>query len=385
MKKYISIFLLTSFIGLSIAPAVNITNDIRGPKDLSHQGISWFNRTNLFNMDFTLPYLGYIYYRLGLSISPENTIIGKDGWLFLGDRHAYVISELRGQKPFKRAKLDGFANARSRWDQMVKEQGGIGYFVSVAPNSHTIYREMMPEWAAKANTSPNINYLLHQAKDDNTLIDLSKLIISHKNSSQTPLYYKTDTHWNELGAWYGYEALKNKISITDPSLKWLDRNNIKFKYNERNGGDLSRFLRISPFIKDTEVAVEIKPNSKLHITDWLGKTIRDGDLSDRQENMTHELIINSSNALNNKKVLWLRDSFGIALYPYMNATFSTLMQKHYKEVLEDPCQLKRAIREFKPDLVIITVVERNSLSPFFGNYPKENSVVLEQKELSCKG
>ncbi|MOA07038.1 hypothetical protein D3C78_1267130 [compost metagenome] len=80
----------------------------------------------------------------------------------------------------------------------------------------------MPEWAAKANTSPNINYLLHQAKDDNTLIDLSKLIISHKNSSQTPLYYKTDTHWNELGAWYGYEALKNKISITDPSLKWLD-------------------------------------------------------------------------------------------------------------------------------------------------------------------
>lgn len=116
--------------------------------------------------------------------------------------------------------------------------------------------------------------------------------------------------------------------------------------------------------------VKIKTSSKIVVTDYKGNTLRVSDTSDRQEDMSKQLIVHTSNALNDKKVLWLRDSFGVALYPYMNATFSTIMQQHYQDVLTNPEYMKKLITEFKPDLVIITVIERNSLSEYFENAPE---------------
>ncbi|MCW1877808.1 hypothetical protein OMR58_25545 [Erwinia sp. INIA-01] len=369
MKKYIKSFIIASILGLLVVPAINVYNGIGGTNPLQKNGFAWLKNSNFFNMDFSLPYLGFALYKNGISISPENVVVGKDGWLFLGDRHAYVMSESRNLKPFNKMRMDKFAEARLKWDSFVKSQGGIGYFVSVAPNSHSIYREKMPDWASKAKPSANIEYLLSKSDNDKTLADLGSSIRLNKNSSHLPLYFKTDTHWNSLGAWYGYQDLQKKLSHSDPSLKWLGPEDIKFSYNERSGGDLSRFLRITQFVKDTAVSVEINRNSKIHITDFKGNNIRSSDLSDRQDNMEKQLIVYSSNALNNKKVLWLRDSFGGALYPYMNATFSTIMQQHYQDVLSDPKHLRKMIQEFNPDLVIITTVERNALSGYFGNFP----------------
>ena len=372
MKKYITSFLAASAIGLSVVPAINIYNDYKGTKSLLPNGLSSIHYDNLYSMDFALPDLGYLYYKQGASISPENTIVGKDGWLFLGDRHAYVMSESRGLKPFNKERMDRFAKARHKWDEFVKAQGGIGYFVSIAPNSHTIYREMMPEWASKAKSSPNVEYLLSKSRSDATLADLSISIKKYKNLSHEPLFYKTDTHWNESGAWYGYQDLQRKISQTAPSLKWLDPQDIHLSFKDKSGGDLSRFLRITSFVKDTEVSVRIKRDSKVFVTDFEGNIIRSGNLSDRQENMEKQLIVHSSNALNDKKVLWLRDSFGVALYPYMNATFSTIMQSHYQQVITNPELLEKMIKDFKPDLVIITMIERNAVSGYLGNFPATN-------------
>lgn len=369
MKKHIKSFLIISSFGLSIVPAINIINDINSSKNRQEKNISWLNHNKLFSLDFALPYIGYVYYINGASISPDNVVVGKEGWLFLGDRHAYVMSESRGLKPFNKERIDRFSEARGKWNDLVKSQGGIGYFVTIAPNSHTIFREKMPNWAAKTTSSPNIEYLLSKAPKDKTLADLSTSIKKYKDLSHVPLYYKTDTHWNEFGAWYAYNDLQRKIGQTDPSLKWLSAEDIHLTFREKEGGDLSRFLRITPFIKDIEAEVFIKRNSKINVSDFGGNTIRNSDLSDRQENMDKEIIVTSSNALNDKKVLWLRDSFGVALYPYMNATFSTIKQQHYQDVLNKPEYFKELIRDFKPDLVIVTTIERNSVSGYFGNFP----------------
>lgn len=92
-------------------------------------------------------------------------------------------------------------------------------------------------------------------------------------------------------------------------------------------------------------------------------------MSDRQENRDKEIIVNSSKALNDKKVLLMRESFGVALYPYMNVTFSTIKQQHYQDVLNKPEYFRELIRDFKPDLVIVTTIERNSVSGYFGIFP----------------
>jgi len=71
--------------------------------------------------------------------------------------------------------------------------------------------------------------------------------------------------------------------------------------------------------------------------------------------------------LNGKKVLWLRDSFGTAMAPFMAATFSETLQIHYETA--DTALLARLVETFKPDYVFVTVVERAARRKRFGSVP----------------
>ncbi|WP_147288212.1 hypothetical protein [Pseudomonas aeruginosa] len=83
MKGKIYSFIFISIAVLGIAPAVNIEQAISSNKPLPETIVGWKDLS--YNMDFTLPYIGMIFYKLGISISPEKVIIGRDGWMFLGD------------------------------------------------------------------------------------------------------------------------------------------------------------------------------------------------------------------------------------------------------------------------------------------------------------
>ena len=80
---------------------------------------------------------------------------------------------------------------------------------------------------------------------------------------------------------------------------------------------------------------------------------------------TKPLLVKSSGALNNKKVLWLRDSFGNSLSPLMAATFSDVMQLHWSEALKPGGSFARLVQDWQPDYVFVTVVERNARAAVF--------------------
>jgi hypothetical protein len=62
-------------------------------------------------------------------------------------------------------------------------------------------------------------------------------------------------------------------------------------------------------------------------------------------------------ALNDKKVLWLHDSFGNAMRPFMRATFSEIL--HIHPDLMPPDKLSAIVESYKPNYVIVTAVERS--------------------------
>ncbi|MNN72234.1 hypothetical protein D3C81_1882500 [compost metagenome] len=70
------------------------------------------------------------------------------------------------------------------------------------------------------------------------------------------------------------------------------------------------------------------------------------------------LLVRSEKALNHKRVLWLRDSFGSAISPLMAATFSETLQIHHQWT--NPKVIAELVEKFKPDLVVVTIVERNT-------------------------
>lgn len=78
----------------------------------------------------------------------------------------------------------------------------------------------------------------------------------------------------------------------------------------------------------------------------------------------------SPRARNKKRVLWLRDSFGLALAPFLAATFTETIEIHWSEALRSHGkQLVELVDSWDPDYVIVTVVERDALSGALAQYP----------------
>lgn len=80
------------------------------------------------------------------------------------------------------------------------------------------------------------------------------------------------------------------------------------------------------------------------------------------------VLVHAEGALNQARLLWLRDSFGTALSPYMSATFSDVLQVHWATGLA-PGALDDMVSRWRPDHVLVTVVERGARNAAFAALP----------------
>lgn len=89
----------------------------------------------------------------------------------------------------------------------------------IVPDALTVYPEQMSE-AEQAKVQTDDSRLKQavaalNSVDGCTAIDLTETLVSHKADGK--LYYATDSHWTELGGYYGYAALINEISRDFPA------------------------------------------------------------------------------------------------------------------------------------------------------------------------
>lgn len=367
MKIKIVLSLAVFFMALLLVPITNLVGNMPLARDALKESrlVEFF-----FNVDFLEGYLNRLLFDFGFSSDPEQAIVGKDGWVFLGDKHVNVMSETRGMSEPDVGLISGIHLARQAWHVRIKNQGGLGLYVMIAPNKHSVYSENLPDWAVAAEPRKMVSAFLETGRSDSTLIDLYESMLKAKAEAPYSLYYKTDTHWNNLGAWYGYKAMSEAIGRSHPWIKWLtDESVVVTGEIERAGGDLSNFLRLRDYLTDREVGIEITQDIKVHRSALHADGQKSENESVNIDSPQVPVLMESKNALNNMKVLWLRDSFGDALSPYMEATFSTLVRQHFGAVLGEPAVFQKLIDEFKPDLVIMTTVERQSFVPFFANMP----------------
>jgi len=313
------------------------------------------------NVDGLMTILGMLGYPVGISTDYNQAIIGRNGWLFLGDGHGQVLSESRGVAPINRSHINSVHTARDAWEKHVLAGGALGFYTMVAPNKHTIYSEFLPKWLLrnKDKRVENSTQYYYETSGDNHLVDIRERMKLAKDSSQHDLYYKTDTHWNFLGAWFGYQGLAANVKKFHPDIIFLEENDISsMEVIPRQGGDLSMFLHLQTLLKDREIAIGLKT-----LIETTHRYYPDGEIHFKGGNGVVEasqkpLLVESTSSLNSLKVLWLRDSFGNALAPYFSATFSSLLQQHWQSAFKNPGQLMKVINSYKPDLVILTFVER---------------------------
>ncbi len=369
MKKKIIAFLGCSALLLAIVPSVNL---LAPPKLQPNQ--AWWHRAVLFNLDFALPYVNQSLYALGFSVAPKETVLGEHGWLFLGEEYQQDINiNRRGVHAEELAVLKKIGSSTNAWQAWLAQQGVKSFKMMLCPNKATVYAEFLPNWA-KPVTTPITDTLLAQVNPD-LYVDTRATVLAAKARYPQPLFFKTDTHWNTLGAWFAFQTFTQEIKRSQPSLQLLDEASMSVSPPAKiDGGDLAHFLRMQTMLADTIVYAQHKGTLlQTEQVDFLSGKLQATNIGNPEvAPPITPLLIKSPQALNKMKVLWLRDSFGVAVSPFMAATFSETLQLHYNRA--DPALLAQLVKSFKPDYVFVTVVERESRHAWFSSVPPASGV-----------
>jgi alginate O-acetyltransferase complex protein AlgJ len=154
-----------------------------------------------------------------LSVQPAapgdgKVVRGKDGWLFLDNDTNRTMAQHTGELRFSEGDLEDWRRVLETRRSWLADRG-IRYAVLIAPNSHSIYAEQLPEGVEVVEDRP-VNQLLRHLAISNASVEIVYPIDELKAARGRPVYAKTDTHWTELGAFIAYRELIEKISA------WFD-------------------------------------------------------------------------------------------------------------------------------------------------------------------
>ena len=364
MRRRVVIFLSAVLLSLLVVPAINILST------QSCDASKWRKSAFLYNTDFASRLIARSLYPLGISTEPKKVIIGRNNWLYLGDEFQKTRTVDR-RPPTEADFLLGkqIGAATEAWGAYLSSEGVKLFRIMIAPNKGTIYPEHLPTWAKPA--APNATDALLAGTTATHYIDLRGVMLAAKANQLEALYYKTDTHWNFVGAGVAFRSFAQQIRTEAPELHWLPETVYEVsRVNPRGGGDLAKFLRLSTSLTDSEPmisALDLYVETTQYDFDTKQVIYRGGNPI--VELTEKPMLVKSEGALNNKKVLWLRDSFGTAMSPLMAATFSDVLQLHYVVATMPGGRFAQLVKNWKPEYVFLTVVERASRDSNFGAYP----------------
>jgi alginate O-acetyltransferase complex protein AlgJ len=363
VRRSVFIFVAAVLLGLLVVPTAHL---VSAP---GRETVKW-RKTFLYNTDFVSRWMARLLYPFGISTDPGQVIVGRDGWLFLGDQHDQTRTVDRRpptDEDFRRGRQIG--NAAQAWDAYLARKDVKLFRVLVGPNKGTIYPEHLPIWSKPS--SPNATDALLAGTGQVIYIDPRGSLLAAKARQASTLYYRTDTHWNLSGAGIAFQTFAEQVGKDAPEIRWPSPDAYQIaRTDPRLGGDLTTFLRLQSHFSDVEPVIQAFtwPIATMQV-DYDSQRILSQGGNPMLSTPQKPLLVRSPDALNSKKVLWLRDSFGNALSPLMAVTFSDVIQINWSEAMKPAGRLLQLIDEWRPDYVFVTIVERAARAPEFTALP----------------
>jgi len=282
----------------------------------------------------------YTSFRLNIGDSVySNAIIGKNGWIFYtGDRS---IAGYQNIDALNNKKLMNFKRKLDSLNADLKARG-ITLLVVIPPNKSTIYPQYMPNEIPVLGQRSSLDQFVDYMKSngDAFILDLRPVLLDAGRSQA--IYYKTDTHWNDLGAYYGYIKILRALELDYPLLTPRPLSDFKYTYVGDSVRDLPLLMGLSKHTEENWILIPSFANqleeSKIALPD--GRYIR--------------TVINTDRQL--PKLLVFGDSFYDSLAHFIEPHFSTVKTIPFK--YEKGIWSLDWIQRENPDIVIIEIVER---------------------------
>ena len=200
-------------------------------------------------------------------IESTQVLLGKEDWLFYkSTEDGDPISDYQGTNHYDEATMqtiaDKLTNERNQFTNY-----GIDFYILSIPNKSSVYPEYMPDTIERKDTTSRTDLLMKYLEENTDLnvVDAKPTLVKAKKKK--PVYYKSDTHFNQIGAFLTVQALKDKIDGKTDSLK-----NVKFdKVMNNYSGDLACLCDMQDTFNDdiqyqldaSTVNTKIKSNKRI--------------------------------------------------------------------------------------------------------------------------
>ncbi|WP_319468437.1 hypothetical protein [uncultured Pseudodesulfovibrio sp.] len=336
-----------------------------------------FNDHFGFRRDLITIFKLFKYNVFNQSTDPGNVVVGRDGWLYLGNDYFRTFDRHTGSRPPLEAEVDRLITAEKKKRQWLARRG-IKYLFAAAPNKYSIYPEYLPAYVRSADNTVLLDLVAEKARKQGLpFIDLRPFLKEAKKLHGTLAYAKTDSHWSNLGAFYGYRALVEKLAEQTGPLKTLSLTG--FEQSIGKAYNLEGLLGMRKFhkLKDVKIRLDFDHSSPgMKACEFSGKKIGWDQYNEVHYNSM--LFIDNEQALNRLSIFMLRDSFTNRLSPLLNQTFTRMAYTHYNRPIL-PGNIVDFMLTFKPQVLLHEMVEVN-LAGVTGVYPPWETPAVAPQE-----
>jgi hypothetical protein len=340
-----------------LAPAPPLALDWRSLDELPHRIESWYDdhfgfRRQLIRMQSLLEI------ELFGTAPTDLLVVGRQGWLFFGDADA--IASYRGL-----ARLDPVQLLR--WRQVLEErrdwlaERGIVFLVVLVPDKHLVYPEYMPTRLPRVSEvnplSQLVDYLARNSNVD--VLDLRPVLADARTRER--IYHRTDTHWNDIGAYAGYSAILERLALRVPGLAGAAPAPVRFVRRMGPGLGLASIVGLAPLLREDLLELQLEdPKARV-------KPEYRAGYDERVRRMLPIALGVDDSKL--PRAVVFRDSFANALVPYLSEDFRRVLYVWDRDV--DP----QVVAVEQPDVVIQEIVSRFLVRP-----PRGIGDLLKERE-----
>jgi hypothetical protein len=280
----------------------------------------------------------------------ENQFItaGRDGFYFKRSDIRNVMKKKNYPEEEYKKSLASFR----RLNDFCKKNN-IELYILITPYGSEVYCEKLRGMDLRnyAGCYSNTINRINQELGMNILFAFDTLMEAKKEGLA---YYKTDHHWSPLGAYKGYRLIMDEIIKRHPDLQPSGEENYKISLKKTYTGFGTFFGQLNLLKDDYENAY---PKDDYYLEyKFKGNSIF-GTWNDMVTDKSHAIIKNSMGY--DKKVFFFGDSFIRNSYPFFTHTFKET-QVYFKRVQIYMPDIEAIIKDYKPDIVILTVYAENT-------------------------
>jgi len=299
---------------------------------------AWFSDHFGFRSQLVTWYGISRYMWLGVSPSPA-VGIGPRGWLFYVDDGG--LEDFTNEHPLTESEIQNWRNTVVRAKNWCQARG-IAYLFTILPDKGSIYPELFPQTARRVSRLSRADQVVTAITDVGAAVDVRPALLNAKRSAR--LFQKTDTHWNQRGAYIGYRTIIDALRLQLPSIP-PSKPESDFEPMTRHiaGMDLAGMMGLTRVLGEEDLRFVPKQKRQYVVVEPKWNIVEAGE----------PRIVTEIPGSTLPRAVVFRDSFTSAMAPYFSEHFSRVVYLWRNDFAVDE------IEKEHPDVVLQEIVGRH--------------------------